>query len=194
MRNRNKFGRYDKEQPHVGKKKLCKCGCGQETQMVTHTDKKRGLKNGDYADYIKGHSARKNVKIRRCLECGSEISRYSPSGRRLSPEAYKRLVFCSQECSAQYHSGENSSNWKGGKRIDKNGYIYLLVGKDHHLADQYGYALEHRVVAEEKIGRRLKDEEVVHHINGDRHDNRSENLKVFPDSASHLHSHREANK
>jgi hypothetical protein len=50
------------------------------------------------------------------------------------------------------------------------------------------------VVAEEKIGRRLKDEEVVHHINGDRHDNRSENLKVFPDSASHLHSHREANK
>src|SRR5205809_93254 len=35
------------------------------------------------------------------------------------------------------------------------GYILLFVGKDHHLADVRGYAYEHRIVAEQAIGRQL---------------------------------------
>lgn len=37
---------------------------------------------------------------------------------------------------------------------------------------------EHRLVMEGKLGRRLKDDEVVHHVNGDIHDNRPKNLEV----------------
>ena len=38
---------------------------------------------------------------------------------------------------------------------------------------------EHRVLMEQHIGRRLKRNEVVHHINGDKRDNRIDNLEIM---------------
>lgn len=51
------------------------------------------------------------------------------------------------------------------------------------------YVYEHRYMAEQKIGRLLWPGEVVHHINGDIHDNRPRNLKVTNQS-EHAAGHR----
>jgi hypothetical protein len=60
---------------------------------------------------------------------------------------------------------------KDRKRIHKDGYIML---------SKYGSKpiLEHRYVMEKHIGRELTDNEVVHHLNEDKTDNRIENLKL----------------
>lgn len=86
--------------------------------------------------------------------------------------------------------GEKNGFWKGGRTVTSSGYVLIRVGTDHHLADVRGYAYEHRLVAERKIGRRLVSGEEVHHINGNRMDNRPENLQVAESTASHRLLHR----
>ena len=79
------------------------------------------------------------------------------------------------------------------RAVTKRGYVRLDVGKDHHLANGWGYASEHRVVAEKTIGRRLLKGEIVHHINGNKSDNRPENLEVCSNAAEHGARHRTKN-
>jgi hypothetical protein len=88
------------------------------------------------------------------------------------------------------HPGERNPKWRGGKTIASNGYVLIRVGIDHHLADVRGYAYEHRIVAEKKIGRRLLPAEEIHHINGVKTDNSPENLEVTEDRANHFVFHR----
>lgn len=81
------------------------------------------------------------------------------------------------------------NNWKGGRSVASNGYILIRVGCSHPLADVRGYAYEHRLVVSEKIGRLITPEEQVHHINGNKADNRPENLEVLS-FAEHRVMHR----
>lgn len=67
---------------------------------------------------------------------------------------------------------------KKGYRFDHNGYV-RVHRPDHPRADVGGYVLEHRLVMEGHLGRFLEKGEVVHHLNGDRHDNRIENLQLM---------------
>lgn len=91
---------------------------------------------------------------------------------------------------AKWNTAEKNGIWKGGRSVASNGYILIRVGTDHHLADVRGYAYEHRLIAEQKMGRKLVEGEQVHHINGDKTDNRPENLEVVRDIAHHRVYHR----
>jgi transposase len=85
---------------------------------------------------------------------------------------------------AWYTKGERNSAWVNG-RVVRKGYVYVHCPQ-HPFATKSGYVLEHRLVMENVLGRHLKRKEVVHHINGNRQDNRRENLKLFSSNGAHL--------
>jgi hypothetical protein len=74
------------------------------------------------------------------------------------------------------------------ERVNFAGY-WMLHRPDHPAADKRGRVMEHRIVMEEKIGRYLRREEVVHHMNHVKDDNRPENLMLMPDASAHLREH-----
>ena len=83
-------------------------------------------------------------------------------------------------------SGAAHPDWRGGVTIDKDGYRLIWV-EAHPCRRKYNhYILEHRLVMEESIGRYLDPAEVVHHKNGNKLDNRLENLELFASNADHL--------
>lgn len=88
-------------------------------------------------------------------------------------------------------SGKTKIEWADARKvIASNGYVLVRVGRQHHLADCRGYAYEHRLIAERKIGRRLRKGEIAHHINGNKQDNRDENIDVVKSIAHHCFEHR----
>lgn len=80
-----------------------------------------------------------------------------------------------------YPKREKAWRWKGGKIITTKGYIRVL-NREHPYANRMGYVLEHRLIMEEYLGRYLERNEVVHHKNRDKKDNRIENLEVLTPS------------
>lgn len=80
----------------------------------------------------------------------------------------------------------NHHNWKGGTHLS-GGYIREYAPNHPHNAK--GYVLQHRLVMERHLGRYLEPREIVHHVNGDKLDNRIENL-VITNRSAHIKGHK----
>ena len=93
----------------------------------------------------------------------------------------------------EFKKGQNLGNehphWKGGKYKNKQGYVFIYK-PTHPFCNKQGYILKHRFVIEKYIGRYLKPDEVVHHINGNPSDNRFKNLKLFINQKEHARFHK----
>lgn len=81
--------------------------------------------------------------------------------------------------------GPTRPNRGTGRTISRGGYVQLHM-PGRHGASPKGYVFEHRLVMERHLGRRLKRGEVVHHKNGDRTDNRIENLELYESHSAHM--------
>jgi len=75
-------------------------------------------------------------------------------------------------------SGRLSPRWKGGVMRLPSGYVKIL-GKTHANADYNGYVFEHVLAMSKHLGRPLKEEERVHHKDGDRSNNDLSNLELW---------------
>ena len=73
-----------------------------------------------------------------------------------------------------------------GGRFRHHGYVYVHC-PDHPCAGKWGYVSEHRLVMEAHLGRFLQPNEIVHHKNSIRDDNRLENLQILTPSDHQRH-------
>ena len=115
-----------------------------------------------------------------------ELLRKKLTGRVFSEETIRRMSEARKKLCAD---GWKNGRWNGGKRTHRNDGYIQVKHPEHPHCDKEGYVLEHRLVMESLIGRFLSPEEVVHHVNGIRTDNRPENLKLFPNGAEHQRYH-----
>lgn len=104
-----------------------------------------------------------------CLICHKEIWNWPCHLKRGEGK------YCSFKCRG-YALGK--ANFKTGVLIDNNGYRRILK-HEHPNTDSKGYVLEHRYILEKKIGRLLERWEIAHHINGNKLDNRPENIQLM---------------
>jgi uncharacterized protein (DUF1330 family) len=89
----------------------------------------------------------------------------------------------------QHHQrGPNSNKWKGGHHKNTEGYI-LVSSPYHPHCNSNGYVMEHRLVMEKHLGRYLRRDEQVHHIDENIENNDISNL-FLTNHANHRKIHR----
>ena len=78
--------------------------------------------------------------------------------------------------------GDRCNFWNGGVSITTKGYR-VIRKPSHPRADSKGYVLEHILIFEKEAGITVPQGCCVHHINGNKTDNRIENLCMMTHSA-----------
>ena len=126
--------------------------------------------------------------------CGTEIDSIRSDGK---PRRYVnghnvRGLLRSAETRAKMSAawarnpGRRSGNWRGGRFIDKKGYV--LRWSPQHCRQRSGYVFEHILVYESAHGP-VPRGYVVHHHNGEKQDNRVENLEMMTNAEHTLLHH-----
>lgn len=149
--------------------------CGKEFYCRPSRQKRQKYVCCSMGCYLEHRRRMRPEAYRVCLNCGKEFRTNPAYVKRRSGKNNCR--FCSRKCQYSYSRKHRKCF------IDSKGYFNSSVGRLH------------RILMEKYIGRKLGKDEVVHHRNGIRTDNRIENLEVMSHSEhSHLHSCGMSNK
>jgi hypothetical protein len=114
------------------------------------------------------------------------------SAQGIYKKAYKMGLRKSSEITfvnrSEANRGEKSGNWRGGARKTTHGYRQVLMPW-HPRADSSGYVMEHIAVWEEETGVTVPPGFCIHHLNGNKSDNRIENLCLMLHGAHTKYHH-----
>lgn len=154
---------------------LCECGCGQPAPLAKQTNKRFGHVKGQPVRFI--HNHHRNGKSH-TSEAREKMSESVKAAHAANPSWHRPFTAEERMRGTDNNRREKHWNWKGGRQQYGRGYIGILM-PDHPNANSRGVVAEHRLVMERHLGRYLLPGEVIHHLNGDKKDNRIENLKVL---------------
>lgn len=169
----------------------CAAFARHATKPVERLHKSRDLINADNPRYSQDESgqwwyrpigktrhARTRAHIQVCGQCNQ---RFLSNVFHVQHQKY-----CSRSCGMLHavsqkpaRKGAKSPGWKGGRRMAR-GYVFIWSpNHPSRIGKHRPYVAEHRLVMEQRLGRYLKPHEHVHHLNGDRSDNRNKNLELW---------------
>lgn len=177
----------------INKETLEELYLNQELAMHEIADK-LNVSVGSVYNYIKEFGIKSRPRMSEKTRAKiSNSQKGKPSARKgckLSAETKRKI--------SESHKGKFivKSKYGGHRKKRTDGYIMVYV-PDHPLATKEGYVMEHILVMEKHIGRYITRDEVVHHINENRSDNRIENLRLmtFKEHAKfHLEERRKQGK
>jgi len=124
------------------------------------------------------------IKIN-CLLCSKEILTF--------PSRVERKKYCSRSCRAKANPSKNfikGHKWFGKIKVKKrkagNGKYIEIYSPNHPNKNVRNAVLEHRLVMEKHLCRYLFKNEIVHHKNGVKTDNRIENLELLESQSEHM--------
>ncbi len=191
--------------PLVGTRTLSCQDCGKEFQ-ASRSDAKwcpecRWAKQHAASNRPRPERLAPPIQHRTCVRCGKafEQKRNRKSGlcwECRAPGEYDQCPNCgarklanSKQCKACHSAalphirakkGADNAAWKGGRILTKDGYIMVRTERPGH----HPYELEHRVLWEAANGP-LPKGHIIHHLNGDKSDNRLENLAAMSRADHH---------
>lgn len=171
--SKNRFNTQVKIVCHVCTKKFYVCFARKnEAKYCSH--KCSGISRLGNSGYWKGK--------KRAIETNEKI-RQKLKGVKQPPRSKE---YC--ENISKSKRGPRSVRWQGERVSTVDGYI--KVYSPNHPNAKYSRMAEHRLIPEKYLGRCIKTEERVHHINKNTSDNRIENLMVFKNHGYHVSFHR----
>jgi len=120
-------------------------------------------------------------KIYRCRKCNNQIQGLKRRGK---PSTKRGKTFKNLQ-------REKSVNWKGGRYVGTDGYVMVLVksGSTNRKSGWDNYKKEHVVLIEKQLGRKIRKNECIHHIDGNKQNNNLDNLVVIKSNKHHRQIH-----
>ena len=124
-----------------------------------------------------------------CTVCGTVARKWKSNLAKA-----KWPITCSKKCRGQLMSGPGNPNYRGKWITARTGYMMVrpdLLPMEIQKLIPKGVreVTEHRAVMAGVLGRWPTPQEHIHHVNGDKLDNRPENLEILGDQA-HSREHR----